>query len=107
MMECAGRKGVADVLQQGDALVGRRGIDDLREAASGQAQNAPPAVVAGIPVNYDEGARSRLHASDPLLIADGNAVPTSAKDWLKKRRPKILSLFEENQFGRSPGRRQT
>ena len=27
-----------------------------------------------------------------------------AKTWLNKRRPEIVTLFEENQFGRSPGR---
>ncbi|HKC88159.1 MAG TPA: acetylxylan esterase, partial [Blastocatellia bacterium] len=27
-----------------------------------------------------------------------------AKTWLQKRRPEIVRLFEENQFGRSPGR---
>ncbi len=72
-------------------------------AVFGQAPSAPPAVVAGIPVNYDEARAAGYTLPDPLMFADGKPVQ-SAKDWLKKRRPEVLRLFEENQFGRSPGR---
>src|SRR6185436_6111549 len=37
------------------------------------------------------------------VLANGKPV-RDAKTWLQKRRPEILRLFEENQFGRSPGR---
>jgi len=70
--------------------------------ASGQTQNAPPKVVAGIPVNYDEALVGSYTLPDPLLLANGKQV-RDPKTWTQKRRPEIVRLFEENQFGRSPG----
>ncbi len=67
------------------------------------AQNPPPSVVAGIPVNYDESKTGDYTLPDPLLLANGKKV-TDAKTWTQKRRPEIVSLFEENQYGKSPGR---
>jgi len=67
------------------------------------AQNAPPAAVAGIPVNYDEAKVGTYTLPDPLVLADGKPVH-DARTWSEKRRPEIVRLFEENQFGRSPGR---
>ena len=40
---------------------------------------------------------------DPLVNADGTEV-TDAKSWWKKRRPEILRLFEDNEYGKMPGR---
>lgn len=71
--------------------------------ADGRAQNAPPTNVAGIPVNYEEALVGTYSLPDPLLLADGRRV-RDANAWNKKRRPEIVRLFEENQFGRSPGR---
>src|SRR5262245_43614712 len=72
-------------------------------ALQNQPANAPPTVVAGIPVNYDE-SRVRAYAlPDPLLPSGGKRV-RDAKTWTQKRRPELVRLFEENQFGRSPGR---
>jgi (4-O-methyl)-D-glucuronate---lignin esterase len=71
--------------------------------ASGQTQNAPPKVVAGIPVNYDEALVGSYTLPDALGLTDGKPV-RDAKTWSQKRRPEIVRLFEENQFGRSPGR---
>jgi hypothetical protein len=73
------------------------------QTAAAQAANAPPAVVAGIPVNYEEARTGSYTLPDPLLFADGKPVRT-AKDWTNKRRPELVRLFEENQFGSSPGR---
>ena len=70
---------------------------------SGQTQNAPPANVAGIPVNYDEAQVGNYTLPDPLVSTDGRKV-SDANSWYKKRRPEIVRLFEENQFGRSPSR---
>jgi hypothetical protein len=70
---------------------------------SGQQQNAPPTNVAGIPVNYDETQVGTYTLPDPLLLANGQKV-RDAGAWSKKRRPEIVRLFEENQYGRSPGR---
>ncbi|HEX6626001.1 MAG TPA: hypothetical protein VF064_19950 [Pyrinomonadaceae bacterium] len=72
-------------------------------AASGQRQNAPPTNVAGIPVNYDESLTGNYTLPDPLVLADGKRV-RDANTWNKKRRPEIVRLFEEHQFGRSPVR---
>src|SRR5262245_61933711 len=72
-------------------------------AVHGQTQNAPRTEVAGIPVNYDEAKVGTYTLPDPLKMADGKAV-RDAKTWIQKRRPEIVRLFEENQFGRSPGR---
>lgn len=71
--------------------------------ASGQRQNEPPKNVAGIPVNYDESLVGSYTLPDPLVLSDGRRV-RDAKTWYKQRRPEIVRLFEEQQFGRSPGR---
>ncbi|HEV8366543.1 MAG TPA: hypothetical protein VGQ39_01210 [Pyrinomonadaceae bacterium] len=70
---------------------------------SAQTQNAPPTVVAGIPVNYDEAKVGSYTLPDPLVFANSKPV-RDAKTWFQKRRPELVGLFEENQFGRSPGR---
>src|SRR6266542_6850538 len=71
--------------------------------ASAQTQNAPPTSVAGIPVNYDEALVGTYTLPEPLVLANGKSV-RDANTWYQKRRPEILRLFEENQFGRSPRR---
>jgi hypothetical protein len=72
-------------------------------AANAQADKAPASVVAGIPVNYDEALVGKYTLPDPLVLSDGKPV-RDAKTWNEKRRPEIVRLFEENQYGRSPGR---
>ncbi len=59
--------------------------------------------VAGIPVNYDENMIAPYTLPDPLLLLNGDTVSDS-DTWFNLRRPEILGMFEENQFGRSPGR---
>ncbi len=72
--------------------------------AHGQAQTPPPpAVVAGIPVNYDEQQVGAYSLPDPLTAEDGAKVKDAAT-WLHKRRPEIVKLFEEQQFGKTPGK---
>ena len=70
---------------------------------SQDAKTRPRSEVAGIPVNYDEAKVGSYTLPDPLTLANGKPV-RDAKTWLQKRRPEIVRLFEENQFGRSPGR---
>jgi hypothetical protein len=70
--------------------------------APAQTAPPPPKEVAGIPVNYDEALVGTYELPDPLQLANGNKV-LDAKTWYRKRRPEIVRLFEENQFGRSPG----
>jgi hypothetical protein len=72
-------------------------------AAYAQADKAPASVVAGIPANYDETRVGTYTLPDPLVLANGKPV-RDAKTWNEKRRPEIVKLFEENEYGRSPGR---
>lgn len=62
---------------------------------------APPAVVAGIPANYDEAKVGSYTLPDPLVMADGTPV-RDARTWTTRRRPELVRLFEQHQFGRSP-----
>jgi hypothetical protein len=71
--------------------------------AMAQADKPPAAVVAGIPVNYDEARVGAYTLPDPLLLSNGKPV-RDAKTWNEQRRAEIVRLFEENQYGRSPGR---
>lgn len=72
--------------------------------ASAQQQAANrPTMVAGFPVNYAEDSVGTYTLPDPLKTMDGQTV-TSAEVWTKKRRPEIVKLFEESQFGKMPGR---
>jgi hypothetical protein len=74
-------------------------------AARAQApvEKPPAAVVAGIPVNYDEAKVGTYTLPDPLILGNGKPV-RDARTWNEKRRPEIVKLFEENQYGRAPGR---
>jgi hypothetical protein len=72
-------------------------------AALAQADKPPASVVAGIPVNYDEAKVGTYTLPDPLVLANGKPVK-DARTWNEKRRPEIVKLFEENQYGRAPGR---
>jgi hypothetical protein len=64
----------------------------------------PPAtMVAGIPVNYDEAKVGNYTLPDVLTLNNGQKV-IDKQTWLSKRRPEIVKLFEENQFGKMPGR---
>src|SRR5664279_3354470 len=72
-------------------------------AAMAQADKPPAAVVGGIPVNYDEARVGAYTLPDPLLLSNGKPV-RDAKTWNEQRRAEIVRLFEENQYGRSPGR---
>jgi hypothetical protein len=71
--------------------------------AQGQSAKPPASEVAGIPVNYEEARVGRYTLPDPLILSNGKPV-RDAKTWTQKRRPEIVRLFEENQYGRSPER---
>jgi hypothetical protein len=73
------------------------------QAAAQAAAKPAPDVVAGIPVNYDEAKTGTYTLHDPLMFDDGKPVKT-AKEWMEKRRPQILALFESEQYGKAPGR---
>lgn len=57
--------------------------------------------VAGIPVNYEESLSGKYTLPDPLVFNNGNKVK-NARQWYKERRPQIVSLFKEFQYGRIP-----
>jgi hypothetical protein len=59
--------------------------------------------IAGIPVNYEEANVGTYTLPDPLKMSDGKPV-RDAKTWMDKRRPELVKLFEENEYGRAPGR---
>jgi hypothetical protein len=71
--------------------------------AIGQVTDAPDGMVAGIPANYTESKVGTYTLPDPLKMSDGTPV-TDADTWLNKRRPEIVKLYEEDQYGRAPGR---
>ena len=60
-------------------------------------------MVAGVPANYDESKVGAYTLPDPLKLSNGKPVK-DAKTWRAKRRPELVKLFEENQFGSSPSR---
>ena len=74
---------------------------------SGQLKAQDRTVIAGIPVNYDESQAGDYKATlpDPLVMLNGKKV-TTAKQWYDKRRPEILRLFEEHQYGKWPAGRE-
>ncbi|HWB83146.1 MAG TPA: hypothetical protein VG675_03325 [Bryobacteraceae bacterium] len=68
-----------------------------------RAETAPRTEIAGIPVNYNEALVGTYTLPDPLVMANGKTV-RDAKTWTQKRRPEIVHLFEENEYGRMPAR---
>jgi hypothetical protein len=68
---------------------------------AGQQNTAPPKMVAGIPVNYDEALVGDYTLPDPLMLINGTKVKNKAM-WMHRRRPEIVKLFEVNQFGKTP-----
>ncbi|MEZ4905457.1 MAG: hypothetical protein R2822_28675 [Spirosomataceae bacterium] len=62
-----------------------------------------PTLVAGFPVNYQEDSVGFYTLPDLLTCADGQRV-TNDKQWTQKRRPELLKLIEEIQFGKMPSR---
>src|SRR5438094_9108783 len=66
-------------------------------------QNNLNRVVAGFPVNYSEDSVGIYTLPDVLTLQDGKKI-NDAKTWTEKRRPEIVKLFEEHQFGKMPPR---
>jgi hypothetical protein len=60
-------------------------------------------VAAAQEVNYDESKVPKYTLPESLLLADGTKV-SDAKTWRQKRRGQILRVFEEEVYGRAPGR---
>jgi hypothetical protein len=66
-------------------------------------QDNRPRLVAGFPVNYSEDSVGSYTLPELLTCKDGQKI-TTAKTWIKKRRPELLKLVEEMQFGKMPPR---
>jgi hypothetical protein len=64
-------------------------------------QTNAPQKVANIPVNYDEVQVGDYILPDPLTLLNGQRV-SDVSTWQNQRRPELIGLFEENQFGISP-----
>ncbi|HTS26493.1 MAG TPA: hypothetical protein VMH81_11510 [Bryobacteraceae bacterium] len=64
---------------------------------------APAQPLQRIPVNYDESKVGQYTLPDPLVTLDSTRVRDAAT-WNSRRRPELIRLFEENVYGRSPGR---
>ena len=56
----------------------------------------------GIKINYTEAKVPDYTLPDPLTLQNGKKV-TDIQTWNEQRRPEIMRLFEENQFGRAVG----
>ena len=78
-------------------------IPVLAVRAAAQIADYPADTVAGIPVNYTESLAGTYTLPDALVLLNGKPVKDT-KTWTEKRRPEIVRLFEENQYGRMPGR---
>ncbi len=71
-------------------------------AAATQIRDWPDEEREGIKINYTEAAVPRYILPDPLTLQNGEKV-TDIRTWNEKRRPEILQLLVENQFGRAMG----
>ena len=56
-------------------------------------------------INYDESKVPAYTLPNPLVMENGVKVTTPAQ-WWNQRRPEILKLFEENVYGKVPGKLQ-
>jgi hypothetical protein len=69
--------------------------------APAQIPDSPDANIANIHVNYTEAKVVPYTLPDPLKLANGEPVRDAAT-WFEKRRPELIKLFEENEYGRVP-----
>ncbi len=58
---------------------------------------------SGQELNYDESKVPSYTLPDPLMGENGEKI-TDAAEWMEKRRPEILALFESQVYGKAPGR---
>jgi len=74
----------------------------LPVAAVTQIQDWPDDEREGIKINYTETNVPGYTLPNPLILLNGKKV-TDIQTWKEQRRPEIMKLFEENQFGRAVG----
>ncbi len=51
--------------------------------------------------NYDEAKVGQLAIPDPLVCVDGTKINT-VDEWLTKRQPELLQIFEREVYGKTP-----
>jgi hypothetical protein len=73
----------------------------ITSVISAQTVSKKTAMVANVPVNTEESLVGNYILPDPLALQNGKRVLNS-KIWIDERRPEILHLFEQNQFGKMP-----
>ncbi|MCF3651657.1 glycosyl hydrolase [Synoicihabitans lomoniglobus] len=73
----------------------------LKSRPVNRVADTPDGSVADIPVNYTATRIADYDLPDPLRFNDGRIVKT-AQQWREQRRPEIVRLFEDHQFGRTP-----
>jgi len=71
-------------------------------SATAQKENLPK-MSAGFPINYEDDSVGNYVLPELLTLGNGQKV-TSAKTWIEKRRPELLQLFEEIEYGKMPGK---
>ncbi len=59
--------------------------------------------VAQFEPNYDESKMPEFEVPNPLITFKGKTIENS-KQWMKKRRPELLNFFEDNVYGKVPGK---
>src|SRR5438874_1740468 len=74
--------------------------------AQGDAQTAPSGAftqTGSFPdgINQDESKVPQYTLPQLLVASDGTSI-TSAEDWVRKRRPEVLRLFETQMYGKTP-----
>src|SRR5262245_49121357 len=55
---------------------------------------------AGFPVNYEEDSVAAYILPDVLTLSNGQKV-TDKKTWITQRRPELLKLIEQIQYGKT------
>lgn len=73
----------------------------VRARAVNRVADTPDGRVADLAANYTEARVAPYTLPDPLTLADGRPV-RDARTWREQRRPEILRLLEDQQFGRRP-----
>lgn len=62
-----------------------------------------PKMSAGFPVNYEEDSAGTYTLPDLFTLSNGQKC-SDVKTWTEKRRPELVKLIEEIQYGKMPGR---
>jgi hypothetical protein len=70
--------------------------------AIAQKENLPK-ISAGFPVNYNNESVGNYVLPELLMLSNGQKI-TTASVWKEKRRPELLQLIEEIEYGKMPGK---